>query len=326
MGGVQAHESGAPMHDDSDRPARKWFALAFVVLLAVAAGWLLVSESVSMTSAGACTQQDYDRARSAPSVSVDASVGQATRTLEITDITQTQISLGRGPGPARTAIILRTDQMSSLPSDPAVQLRVVQFRRGINPSLTQAVQAYGEFTSSQVVTVFLCIEREHLTYDVPWMPPYKLDPGTYSGAVTITDPRLPATSIPVQLNLSYTNSYRLALILVGTVLVGSAYLMVLRRGDGNQEFGVSDFDSFLRTPSAIAAVIAGTASATTAFSTVYIASDTWGSSLGEFLSLTATTFTAFVAAGTAFRFAANLSTSKPLGRAQPAGHREEESN
>jgi hypothetical protein len=235
-----------------------------------------------------------------------------TRTLQIVDVSQTLISLGRGPGPAKTAIDLRTDSISPLPPAAArpIKLRIESFRRGDNPQVPQAVTAYGDITSPQTVTLVLCIGRQDDGSVRNSPGPFRIDPGAYTGALTITDERLPVTTVPFTFNIAYSNPWILLMSLPVILLAGSLYLMVtLKQGD-NEKIAAKDFEEFLKTPTGLAAIIAGTASALTVYLSTYISSDTWGSSSVQYVTLFFSMFGAFVASGTAFRWATNLNIGR----------------
>lgn len=119
----------------------------------------------------------------------------SSKTFELVDDKQTQIDLGRDSNPARTAIAFRTDPAPTPEANfSAVRLSVQSLRRGENGDVRAAASANGVFTSAQQVVIFLCVERQGEATE--WNGTFTLDPGTYKGVISISDPRFPTTTVP----------------------------------------------------------------------------------------------------------------------------------
>jgi hypothetical protein len=270
------------------------FVAPFCVALVV---WGL---ALNVPDPGAC-QTGEQRGRFVPPTSALLS-----QELKLRDARDTQIALGNSPGPARTTIGLDTGALTGAPGDSRVALSIDSFRRGDNPQVIAAVHAYADFTAAQRITVFVCVERGSDTQPSS----FSLDPGIYTGVLSITDPRLPTTAVPFTVTLAYPNQFWPLLPWCAVLLVGAAYLAVIRRtrsGDEeDRELGFKSIVDFLGEPLGIAATIAGGGAAIGVYVSSCLANPTWATSTSDWLSLTAGMFGAFVAAGTAFRFANSL--------------------
>jgi len=86
-------------------------------------------------------------------------------------------------------------------------------------------------------------------------------------------------------------------------------MVVLRQPTSDGLIGAQDLEAFLRSTTGLAAVVAGTVAALGVYSTTYLTNDRWGSSGADYFLLLGAMFTAFISAGTTFRFASNLEAS-----------------
>jgi len=145
--------------------------------------------------------------------------------LKLRDARDTQIALGNSPGPARATIGLDTEALTAPPADNRVALSIDSFRRDDNPQVLAAVHAIATFTAAQRITVYVCVERGSESKP----DSFSLDPGIYTGTLTITDPRLPTTAIPFMVTLAYPNQFWPLLPWCAVLVVGAAYLAVIRR-------------------------------------------------------------------------------------------------
>lgn len=233
-----------------------------VLVLPFAAAIVLSSYALHQPPPGRCTTTASVSPRTAPT---DRST--LTDTLRIRDVASTKISLGSSPGPANAGIILEIEpQDSALVRKSIEQSKDVAvgtdfLRRGDNPDVSVAVSTHAAFTSPTTVTVYVCIERASFaptaevgtlsdnaathstattmalrsstpaTEGAPQQAAetFTLDPGEYSGSVTITDPRLPTTTIPFTLTLSHQNWALVLMAWCMTVFVGSLYVAVIRK-------------------------------------------------------------------------------------------------
>ena len=290
----------------------RWFAdravaLAFIAFLVLAEIAITVLAN-RVPAARSCSPTEHQLSAAASTVPTPP-VNTNSKTFELVDDKQTQIDLGRDNNPARTAIAFRTDPTPAPdPKYSAVRLAVQSLRRGENGDVRAAASAYGVFTSAQQVVVFLCVERQGQATE--WNGSFELDPGTYKGVISLSDPRFPTTTVPFTINLAFPNQWDILMPLGGIILLGALYLMVLRRPPGvaDERVGLRDLDAFLRKPSAVASVIAGTVAAGGVYLTTYYTNDSWGAGI-DFYLLVAAMFSAFIAAGTAFRFISNLDMS-----------------
>lgn len=276
-------------------------------LVMVASTVLLAARASSVPAAPPCLPGEYRAAELSRGVQAMSLAAPSSTTLEVADAGETQIELGRAIAPARTQIALQTDVMpQGITIDDPIGVRVHSFRKDKGGDVNQAVLAWGTFTSRQTAEILLCVERQGPGDDTRYA--FYLEPGRFTGAVTILDDRLPVVTIPFTVELAHPDPYGPLAPIGVVVLAGTLYLMVLRRpaGGGDDPIGMGGLDAFLRRPSGIAAVVAGTAATVGVYTTTYLSNDTWGSAGGDFFLLVGAMFTAFVSAGTAFRFASNL--------------------
>jgi hypothetical protein len=307
--------------EEGRRPGR-WFADRAVALTFIA---IIVGAEIAITVVAnrvpaprSCSPTEHQLSAAASTVATPPD-STNSKTFELVDDKQTQIDLGRDNNPARTAIAFRTDTTPNPdPKFPAVRLAVQSLRRGENGDVRAAATAYGVFTSAQQVVVFLCVERQGQAAE--WDGSFELDPGTYKGVISLLDPRFPTTTVPFTVNLAFPNQWDILMPIGGVILLGALYLMVLRRPPGvaDERVGLRDLDAFLRKPSGVASVIAGTVAASGVYLTTYYTNDSWGAGI-DFYLLVAAMFSAFISAGTAFRFISNLDMSP--GSAPPTGPR-----
>ena len=235
-----------------------------------------------------------------------------SKTLKVRDDTQTRIALGSDPGPARGEITLEIDPQAAMPANRQVAVMVDSFRRGSDPDVAQAVNAKAAFTSPSRVSVALCVQRSGSVDGLP----YRVDPGQYTASVTVIDGRLPVTTIPVTVTLSYANPWLVFLLWVWLVPVGAAYLLVIRRADAEHDpanLGITGLLHYLSSPIGMVSTIAGAAAALAVYIASYVNSPTWGSSAADWTNLVAAMFGAFVASATTFRFAKSLDVGRPPG-------------
>lgn len=278
----------------------------FVLAIPIAFSLYLASLSTALPEPGACTAKADQPAVPAGTPTI------ATKSLKIKDPAATRISLGSDKGPANAAIVLEMDPQKTLPTPRQVPVSVDSLRRGDNPDVSVAVSSHAAFTTSSNLTVWICIERARAGSFV-------LDPGEYAGSVTVVDPRLPATTIPFSITLSYTNWPVVLICWSLVVLVGAGYVFVIRNEPASPStpsltdrapLNIAEVARFMSSPLGLASTVTGGAAALGVYASAYLGSATWGASTSDWLTLTGAMFGAFVTASTAFRFA-NVVSNPP---------------
>ncbi|GAA2742760.1 hypothetical protein GCM10009868_13970 [Terrabacter aerolatus] len=302
---VRVSSSKARPPTKGSRGQHNW---GFVVLaVPVAFALYLGSLSTTMPGAGTCTVDATTPGVPAGGPAI------ATKSLKIKDPAATRISLGSDKGPANAAIVLEMDPQKTLPSPRQVPVGVDSLRRGDNPDVSVAVSTHAAFTTSSNLTVWICIERGRAGS-------FALDPGEYAGSVTVVDPRLPATTIPFSITLSYTNWPVVLICWSLVVLVGAGYVFVIRNEPASPTstvdrapLSIAEVAWFMTSPLGLASAVTGGAAALGVYASSYLGSATWGASTSDWLTLTGAMFGAFVTASTAFRFANVVSNPPPSG-------------
>ncbi len=172
-------------------------------------------------------------------------------------------------------------------------------------------------------TIYFCIPPD-LRTDVP--------SGQFAGELVLQTGRVQRTAVPVTLSIPNANLTHVLLAALATLVAASWYVYYLRREQLSEQIlyggplsaepataaGQKDAASrVLRWPfgfwhgywrwlcstAGAITIVAGTATATAAFSTTYLSSDTWSGSLRDWFALLGAVATAFVAGGTAGKLA-----------------------
>jgi hypothetical protein len=125
-------------------------------------------------------------------------------------------------------------------------------------------------------------------------------PGSYTGTVSIIDPRLERVDIPLAVTLAYP-IWQLPLVALLLVLPAAVLNLWLLKGSfhaGDRQVTVQEFDDYAFSRNGVLAIGAGVAAAVLVFSTTYLSEATWGTSFVDVLSLVGAAFAAFTAAAT----------------------------
>jgi hypothetical protein len=124
-------------------------------------------------------------------------------------------------------------------------------------------------------------------------------PGSYSGVVTITDPRVTLTDVTFTVTMAYPWRQLVFAVLVAMLLPAVFYVWFLR-GSFTSHTGLKaiDFQTWIFSRVALMSLGAGLAAAIGIFSATYARSENWGSDYTAATALFGATFSAFVAAAT----------------------------
>jgi hypothetical protein len=148
--------------------------------------------------------------------------------------------------------------------------------------------------------------------------------GTYTGTVSLVDPRIERIDIPLTMTLAYPVWQLPLVVLLLTLPVAIGYLWLLKgsfhggRPDADVKIPLGQFDDYAFSRNGILAIGAGTASSVVVFSATYLRAPTWGSSFVDAITLFGAMFAAFAAASTPVT-AAGSDRYDPLTRTRSSG-------
>jgi hypothetical protein len=211
----------------------------------------------------------------------------------------TNLAFGRSFETKRLTVSLEPKDQRPIRARPRrLRLLISEFRRSDDARFpTRAIHAQAR-VEQQLVRMRLCIER---------LP--EIDPGTYTGSLTITDPRVREVAVPIIITVAYPHWSIPAYLLILVILSGAVYVYGLHQklGPTEQIFSRASGGRILRWLSqwgGVVALVTGSAAALSAYTASYLASPDWGANTSQFLGLIATSFTAFVTASSATQVAA----------------------
>jgi len=159
------------------------------------------------------------------------------------------------------------------------------------------------------------VERSRVILDVCFnrTDPHFGSPGTYSGVVTITDPRVTLTDVSYTVTMSYPWWQLVVAVLVAMLLPAVLYLWFLR-GSFTSHPGLtaSLIQDWIFSRVTLMSLGAGVAAAVGIFSAAYAHSEAWGTDYTAATALFGATFSAFVAAATGVTAAGSDSRTAQL--------------
>jgi hypothetical protein len=124
-------------------------------------------------------------------------------------------------------------------------------------------------------------------------------PGSYTGVVTISDPRVTITDVTYSVTMSYPWWQLVAAVLLAMFPPAILYVWFLR-GSFTSHTGLKlgNFQEWIFSRVGLMAIGAGVAAAVGIFSATYAGAEEWGSNYTAATALFGATFSAFVAAAT----------------------------
>ena len=143
--------------------------------------------------------------------------------------------------------------------------------------------------------------------DVDFAPP-----GTYSGTVSIVDPRVERVDIPLTVTMSYP-IWQLPLVVLLLMLPVAIVNLWLIKGSfsgGTTWVTLGGFRNYVFSRNGILAIGAGIAASVLAWSATYLDSPTWGTTFTDAITLFGAAFAAFTTAATPVT-AAGMDRSDP---------------
>lgn len=219
----------------------------------------------------------------------------------------TTLAFGRSYETKRLTLVLegKGDRLIEPARPRRLAVAISEFRRDDDARfLPTSIRATAQIQGN-LVRMRVCINR------VP-----EIDPGTYTGSFTLSDPRVRELAVPLIITLAYPDWAVPSLMLYGVILAGTAYVYgvfeQLQRDETFVELErMSKVGRWTREWGGVVAIVGGSAAAISAYTASYLASPDWGSSFSQFLGLTASMFTAFVTAASATQVASKTVRGEP---------------
>lgn len=188
-----------------------------------------------------------------------------------------------------------TDPAGALKSGTCVKIDVGPFLRDAGD--TQL--------SSDEISATANVDGKRLVVDIKFVRTGQsfAPAGTYTGIVSIDDPRINDLDIPLTVTLEYP-VWQLPLALaIAMILPATIYLALVRRsflgkGPAGSQLALHDVFDHLNGRNGILAIGAGSVGAVGIYTALYLSSSTWGTGAIEWIGLAGAAFTAFGTAAT----------------------------
>jgi hypothetical protein len=129
------------------------------------------------------------------------------------------------------------------------------------------------------------------------------DPGTYTGTISIVDPRVSRVDQQFTVQLAYPWWQFVAAQLVGMLVLAILYLWLLRGSFGSGELGLDGLERWLLSRNAVLSIGVGVGAAVSVWTATYFGNPAWDASFPAATALLGASFSAFVAASTAVTLA-----------------------
>lgn len=129
------------------------------------------------------------------------------------------------------------------------------------------------------------------------------DPGSYTGTISIVDPRVSRVDQQFTVQLAYPWWQFVAAQLVAMLVLAVLYLWLLRGSFGSGELGLGDLEQWLFSRNAVLSIGVGVGAAVSVWTATYFGNPSWDASFPAVTALLGASFSAFVAASTAVTLA-----------------------
>jgi hypothetical protein len=182
-----------------------------------------------------------------------------------------------------------------------LRVDVSQFRRSDDDARLNAGKVIGTArVLGGQVRVTLCVDRRSASLTNSALG----DAGSYSGSISIIDPRISRIDLPVTVLLAYP-AWPVVLLLVLAAILAAAWASYIAKAGktDNATFEWRAWIASTTTSIGIISIFAGTAAALAAYNGTYLASDQWQARPQDAIALVGASFTAFLAATTALHVA-----------------------
>lgn len=324
-------ESGQK-HADSrggnGRRTREGFVMGFVLLIAFTmtgmlfwpSRWWWEPQEESTCAAG-------DASAGAPNE--DAAVVP----LEVTGSQEPILRLGRSRGARSLTVALSmgslengsADDVPVLPNGTVLETTPRTFQRSDGATMpSRAIVSTAQVVGNQV-DLNLCVQPEQgpaspvpdgnlPTSASPVAEPvisgesWDIHPGTYTGSVAITDPRVAPITVQITVMRSFVRWWSVLALAVLSSMAGVVWLYLLRTGESvpsDRRFGNLEFAGWLGRRDSLISVATGLVGVSAVYTGTYLKAEDWGATSTAFLALVGAVFTAFITAATAGKLASN---------------------
>jgi hypothetical protein len=183
--------------------------------------------------------------------------------------------------------------------------RRVAFRRDDAAILApKLIKARARVIGDDRVRVSLCVDRREAML--------LADPGTYRGTVSIIDPRVTRTDIPLEVDAA-DPKWTFSLFLVLVAVVAGSWVTWIIKEQKADSYGFRPREWFIWSGTAIGIIclVAGASAGVATYQATYLSRSTWGSSVNDYVTLLTGCFVAFMGVTTSLHVA---------GMAQQASH------
>lgn len=261
-------------------------AIALVVaLLATAIGVGLVRTAQSLRPLSEVPEGGCGATPPGPATVRSQTPG--TGAMKLREGQTTRVAFGRSVSAKVVTVYLDLTGSVATPGT-ALLTRIDTFRRPDDGQLRSDLIVPKAVVTGRTVILTVCFGRVH---------DHLGDPGTYSGSITIDDPRLTtAVTVPFTVTMQYLHESVLLWLLLLAMVPGTWVLWVVHtsRKPAQRAVDAPEMGRWLISVEGVVSVAAGGVAATSVFIGTYLRDPTWGSSALQPITLYGAMFSAFV--------------------------------
>jgi len=210
-----------------------------------------------------------------------------TAAMKLREGQTTRVAFGRSVSAKVVTVYLDLTGNVATPGT-ALLTRIDTFRRPDDGQLRTDLIVPKAVVTGRTVILTVCFGRVH---------DHLGDPGTYTGSITIDDPRLTtAATVPFTVTMQYLHESVLLWLLLLAMLPGTWVLWVVHtsRKPAQRAVDPREMGRWLMSVEGVVSVAAGGVAATSVFIGTYLRDPTWGSSALQPITLYGAMFSAFV--------------------------------
>jgi hypothetical protein len=272
--------------------------LAVVILIIVGAVLSLraLHNDHSAVAYGGCAKAPAANQISTPTATGPGAATPPAATLKVGQST----TLAFGRTTQAKHLILYLTLTKALPAGTKnLQVRVDPFRRNDDARLSSSFDSAGPSPTTDDIQATATPSGRELRLDVCFgrQGNHLGNPGTYTGSVAITDPRLASeVSVPMTVTMQYIHGTILLWLVFFALVPGTWLLWITNRKKADDAPVLSrDWWDWFKTTSGLIAAVTGTVAAVSVYIATYLKDPTWGSSPYQAITLYGAMFSAFVA-------------------------------